>query len=98
MSDRNAPSLRQRPQKCDERTPEHEQRRGHDHQHLVLRHVRGEEDAAERVERGDERDDESDPPGGEGGDLPRPDAFHSCDADGVHRAGDGQRQDDERFP
>ena len=54
--------------------PEHDQRRSDHDQHLVLRHVRRKEDAAESVERRHERDHEGGPAADEREGLPYPDA------------------------
>ena len=55
----------QRPGPCRERPAEHEQRRGDDHQQLVLHHVRREQMRAERVERRHQRGDQQQPAGRE---------------------------------
>jgi hypothetical protein len=50
-----SPSRRQRPEKGDERAAQHEQRRGHQHQDFVLRHVRRKKHFAPGMQRRNER-------------------------------------------
>ena len=55
LADRVPRLERKRPRPRAERAADHEERRGDDHQHFVLHHVRREQVAAQRVERADER-------------------------------------------
>src|SRR5438552_18935382 len=64
------PARRERPQKRNDRPPEHEERRGHENQNLVLRHMDREEPLADRGDRRQKGDNERDPSGGEGAELP----------------------------
>src|SRR5205823_11235593 len=65
------PARRERPQKRNDRPTEHEERRGYENENLVLRHMDGEENLTDRGDRRQKGDDERDPSGGEGSDLPR---------------------------
>src|SRR5205823_2761182 len=87
-----------RPQHRRERTSQNKQRRGDDHQDFVLRHVRGKENAAESVERRDERDHERDPSAEKSDHVQRARVTHAPDADDVQRRADHEQRHDNRLP
>ena len=91
-----APAEGQTPEKGDKRPREDQQGRGDQHQDLVLRHVGGEEDFAQRVQRRDEREREHGPAGPEERLLARSDAARGAGAAQVEDGGHGQREDDAR--
>src|SRR5437773_8756697 len=64
------PARRERPQKRNDRPAEHEERRGHENENLVLRHMDGEENLTDRGDGRQKGEDERDPSGGEGAELP----------------------------
>src|SRR6185369_8612898 len=61
VAEMSRPVQWQRPEKCDQWPAEHEQRCSDEHQDLVLRHVRGEQDASPCVHRRDECDEQCEP-------------------------------------
>src|SRR5207253_6307950 len=71
-SEPQPPARRERPQERHNRPAEHEERRGDENENLVLRHMDGEENVTDRGDRRQKSEDERDPSGREGGELPGP--------------------------
>ncbi len=93
----------ERPEEDEAGPAEYKERRGGDHEELVLRHVRGEKFGAPRVQRRHERDDEAEPAGeeSEGGRAEfagvAGGAAQTVKAAGIEEGGEREREDDAGF-